>query len=102
MAKLPMFSEEVNKVLGFLTVCKLFIRIKMRNYSVEEQIQQMLSYVQKRPANIWKKNVMQDLQSGSLSYVTIEEFLSSLKKEFGKRDDKTMKVVELQKSLRGK
>ena len=38
MAKLPMFSEEVNKVLGFLTVCKLFIRIKMRNYSVEEQI----------------------------------------------------------------
>ena len=38
---------------------------------------------------------MQDLQSGSLSYVTIEEFLSSLKKEFGKRDDKTMKVVEL-------
>jgi len=39
MAKLPIFSGEVSKILEFLTVCKLFIRIKMRNKSVEEQIQ---------------------------------------------------------------
>jgi len=38
IAELLTFSRETNKVLGFLTVCKLYIRIRMKNASVEEQI----------------------------------------------------------------
>jgi len=33
----------------------------------------------------------------SLSYVTVEEFLSDLKEEFGGRDNKMIKMVELKK-----
>ena len=40
---------------------------------------------------------MEDLKSRSLSYVTVEEFLSDLKKEFGREDDKTIKLAELKK-----
>jgi len=36
-------------------------------------------------------------KSRSLSYVTVEEFLSDLKKEFGREDDKTIKLAELKK-----
>ena len=36
VAKLPTFNGKVGKVLGFLTVCRLFIRIKIRNDLVEE------------------------------------------------------------------
>jgi len=41
--------------------------------------------------------VIEDLKSGNLSYTTVEEFLLDLKKEFGRRDDKIMKVAELKK-----
>ena len=32
--------------------------------------------------------------SGSLSYVTVKEFLSNLKKKFGKENNRIIKVVE--------
>jgi len=38
VAKLLIFSGEANKVSGFLTTYKLFIRMKMRNNLVEKQV----------------------------------------------------------------
>jgi len=38
IVKLPMFSREINKILGFLMACRLFIRMKIRNELVKEQI----------------------------------------------------------------
>ena len=49
-------------MLGFLTTCKLFMRMRMRDYSVEEQIQWVLSYMQGGSADMWKKNVLEDLK----------------------------------------
>ena len=40
---------------------------------------------------------MENLESGSLSYIIVEDFLSDLKEEFGRRDNETMKVAELKK-----
>ena len=40
---------------------------------------------------------MENLESRSLSYITIEEFLADLKEEFRRGDDKMIKVVELKK-----
>ena len=57
----------------------------------------MLLYVQKRSADIWKENIVKDLESENLSYVTIEEFSVDLKKEFGRGDNETIKVAELKK-----
>ena len=37
IAKPLIFNGKVSKVSGFLTACRLFIRIKMRNNSVKEQ-----------------------------------------------------------------
>jgi len=39
VAKLPVFSGKAEKVEGFITVCKLFLKMKMRGVTVEEQIQ---------------------------------------------------------------
>lgn len=57
----------------------------------------MLLYVQGELADIWKKNIMKDLERENLSYTTVGEFLSDLKKEFGGGDNKTIKVAELKK-----
>jgi len=45
VAKLPIFNREVKKVSEFLIVYKLFIRMKMRNNLVEEQMQWVLLYM---------------------------------------------------------
>ncbi len=39
VAKLQVFNGTISKVLGFVSVCKLFLRIRMRETLVEEQIQ---------------------------------------------------------------
>jgi len=38
VAKPPVFSGETRKILGFLTACRLYIKIRMREAMVEEQI----------------------------------------------------------------
>ena len=44
---------------------------------------------------------MEDLESKSLNYVTVGEFLSDLKKEFGRENNKMIKVAELKKVEQG-
>ena len=43
VAKPAIFSEEVGKVGGFITAYRLYLRIKMREAMVEEQVQWVLS-----------------------------------------------------------
>ena len=57
-----MFDRTSSKVLRFVMACKLYIRIKMREVAVEEQIQWVLSYVQGGLVDVWKKNILEDLE----------------------------------------
>jgi len=81
--------------------CKLFIRMRMREVVIEKQIQWVLSYVQEGSVDIWKENVLEDLEAESLEYETVEEFLTDLKKEFGGENNKTIKVTELKRIEQG-
>jgi len=36
MAKLPLFDEDTNKVVGFVMTCKLHIRIRMKKVLVKK------------------------------------------------------------------
>ena len=47
-----MFDGKAGKMSRFLTAYKLFIRIRMKEAAVEEQIQWVLLYVQKKSADI--------------------------------------------------
>jgi len=71
--------------------------MKMRKELVEGQIQWILLYVQGRAANVWKENVMKELELGELKYKTAEEFLTSLKREFGRGEEESVKTAELRK-----
>jgi len=74
------FNGEAGKVGGFITACRLFLRMKLRGATVEEQIQWVLSYIQGGSADVWKENVMEEMESGEVEYESAEEFLTSLKK----------------------
>jgi len=94
VAKPATFNGEAAKVGGFIMACRLFLRMKMRGAMVEEQVQWVLSYVQGGLADVWKENVMEELESGEIEYESVEEYLTSLKKEFGGGEEESMKAVE--------
>ena len=52
-------------------------------------------------ADVWKENVIEELEVGEIEYETAEEFLISLKKEFSGGEEKSVKVAELRKLEQG-
>ena len=101
VAKPQIFDGISTKVGGFISACKLYIRMRMRGESVEGQVQWMLSYIQGGLADVWKENIMEELESGEVEYESVEEFLMSLRKEFGGEEEESVKAAELRKLEQG-
>ena len=64
---------------------------------MKEQVQWILLYVQEELVDIWKENIIEDLEDRSLEYVIIGEFFINLKKEFTSRNDESVKMIDLKK-----
>ena len=50
---------------------------------------------------MWKENIMEELEAKELEYEMVEEFLTSLKKEFGGGEEESVKAAELRKLEQG-
>jgi len=52
-------------------------------------------------ADVWKENVLEELEAGEVKYKSVEEFLLSLKKEFEEEEEELVKAAELRKLGQG-
>ena len=50
---------------------------------------------------MWKENVMEELEAGEVEYESVEEFFTTLKKEFGAGEEESAKAAELRKMEQG-
>ena len=55
----------------------------------------------RRAADVWKENVMKELEAGEIEYETAEELLMSLKKKFEGEEEESVKAAELRKLEQG-
>ena len=68
---------------------------------VTRQVQWILSYIQGGSVDVWKENIMKELESGKVEYESAEEFLNSLKREFSGGEEESVKAVELRQLEQG-
>ena len=51
--------------------------------------------------NIWKENMLEELEGGELEFESVREFLAEIKKEFGGEEEESLKVVKLKRIEQG-
>ena len=101
VAKPQIFDGPPSKVSGFMGACRIYIKIRLREVLVEAQINWVLSFVQGGSADIWKENMLEELETGEIEFESIGEFLAEIRREFGGGDEKSVKVAELKKIEQG-
>jgi len=95
------FDGTSAKVPGFVTAYRLYIKMRMREVPLEEQVQWVLSYMQGGSVDMWKENVLEELEAGELEFETVGEFLAEIKKEFREGEEELVKAAELRKLEQG-
>ena len=101
VAKPAIFNGEIGRVGGFITACRLYIKMKLRGNMVEEQVQWVLTYVQGGLADVWKENMVEELELGEVEYKSVEELFTCLKKEVSGGEEESVKAAELRKLEQG-
>ena len=51
--------------------------------------------------DVWKENVIDEIEAGEVEFESVEEFFTCLKKEFGGGEEELVKVAELRKLEQG-
>ena len=57
--------------------------------------------MQRGLADIWKENILEDLEEELLEYELVGKFLATIKREFGGGNEESVKVAELKRLEQG-
>ena len=93
--RLPqVFDETSSRVSEFLEECRRYIKRKMKEVKMEDQIYWVISYVQGGAIDKWKEKMVDKIFEDKWKNRYVEEVLKDIEKEFGEKDKGKGKKVE--------
>jgi len=96
----PKFDGSREVVMGFINACRLYAEARLEGVNEKEKISWVLSYVQGRAAEVWKDNVLDEIEKGS-EVSTMKELFEKIMEEFGEFDEESRKSDELRLLVQG-
>ena len=87
--------------MGFINACHLYAKARLGEVDDKGKISWVLSYVQERVVEVWKDNVLEEIEKGTLEIETMEELFEKMRKEFREFNEKSKKVDELRLLVQG-
>ena len=64
---------------------------------IEEQVQWILMYIQGGSADVYKKNLLKEMEAREVQFALVRDFLAESKREFGEDNDELTQVAELKR-----
>ena len=90
----PKFDKSREAVVGFVNACHLYAKARLEGVDNKRKISWVLSYVQGGVAEVWKDNILDEIE-------TMEELFKKIREEFGEFDEESKKVDELRLLVQG-
>jgi len=97
----PKFDRTREVVVGFVNACRLYAEARLEGVDDKGKISWVLSYVQGGIAEIWKDNVLEEINKGTTEVETMEELFEKMRKEFGEFNEESRKADELRLLIQG-
>ena len=91
----PKFNGSREAVVGFVNACCLYAKARLGGVDSKGKISWVLSYMQGGMAEVWKDNVLEEIEKWMLEVETMEKLFEKMREEFGEFDEERMKVDEL-------
>ena len=97
----PKFDGSREAVVGFVNTCHLYARARLGGVGNKEKISWVFSYVQGGIAEMWKNNILDEIEKGTSEVETMEELFEKMREEFGEFDEESRKADELRLLVQG-
>jgi len=91
----PKFDRKREEVIGFVNACHLYAKVRLEGVDKKGKISWVLFYVQGGVAEVWKDNVLDEIEKGMSEVDIMDDLFEKIREEFGKFNEKSRKVDEL-------
>ena len=87
------FDGTSSRVSEFIEECRRYIKEKMKEEKMEDQIYWIISYIQGRSTDEWKKRIVDKIFENKQKDRHVEEILQEIEKEFEREKKKEKKKI---------
>jgi len=97
----PKFDGSREPLMGFVNACCLYTKARLEGVDNRGRISWVLSYMQGGVAEVWKDNILEEIEKGTLEVETMEELFKKIREEFWEFDKESRKVNKLRLLVQG-
>ena len=97
----PKFNGNKEAVVGFVNACRLYAEARLGEVDNKRKISWVLSYIQGEVGEVWKDNVLEEINKRTTEVNTIEKLFEKMREEFEEFDEENRKADKLRTLIQG-